>query len=81
MVRCVGRSSIRTSRGQSRRRVLGHHTPSDWPCRRVRIDHEGRHSYRTESCHWPEWASVRTKDDVTPEFKRKANEVLQAVAA
>jgi hypothetical protein len=30
---------------------------------------------------WPEWASVRTKDDVTPEFKRKANEVFQAVAA
>ena len=30
---------------------------------------------------WPEWAMVRTKDDVTPEFKRKANEVLQAVAA
>jgi hypothetical protein len=30
---------------------------------------------------WPEWASVRTKDDVTPEFKRKANEAFQAVAA
>ena len=30
---------------------------------------------------WPEWATVRTKDDVTPEFKRKANEVFQAVAA
>jgi hypothetical protein len=30
---------------------------------------------------WPEWASVRTKDDVTPEFKRKANEVFQVVAA
>jgi hypothetical protein len=31
--------------------------------------------------HWPEWASVRTKDDITPEFKRKANEAFQAVAA
>jgi hypothetical protein len=30
---------------------------------------------------WPEWAKVRTKDDITPEFKRKANEVLKAVAA
>jgi hypothetical protein len=30
---------------------------------------------------WPEWASVRTKDDITPEFKRKANEAFQAVAA
>jgi hypothetical protein len=30
---------------------------------------------------WPEWGLVRTKDDVTPEFKRKANEVFQAVAA
>ena len=34
-----------------------------------------------EVSHWPEWATVRTKDDVTPEFKRKANEVFQAVAA
>ena len=34
-----------------------------------------------EVSHWPEWASVRTKDDVTPEFKRKANQVFQAVAA
>jgi hypothetical protein len=30
---------------------------------------------------WPEWGLVRTKDDVTPEFKRKASEVFQAVAA
>jgi hypothetical protein len=31
--------------------------------------------------HWPEWAALRTKDDVTPEFKRKANEAFQRVAA
>jgi hypothetical protein len=31
--------------------------------------------------HWPEWAIIRTKDDVTPEFRRKANEALKAVAA
>jgi hypothetical protein len=30
---------------------------------------------------WPEWGLVRTKDDVTPEFKRKASEAFQAVAA
>jgi hypothetical protein len=30
---------------------------------------------------WPEWALLRTKDDITPEFKRKANEVLKGVAA
>jgi hypothetical protein len=34
-----------------------------------------------EVSRWPEWATVRTKDDVTPEFKRKANEAFQAVAA
>jgi hypothetical protein len=34
-----------------------------------------------EVSHWPEWAAVRTKDDVTPEFKHKANEAFQAVAA
>jgi hypothetical protein len=34
-----------------------------------------------EVSHWPEWALVRTKDDITPEFKRKANEAFQAVAA
>jgi hypothetical protein len=34
-----------------------------------------------EVSHWPEWAIVRTKDDVTPEFKRKANEAFKAVAA
>jgi hypothetical protein len=30
---------------------------------------------------WPEWATLRGKDDITPEFRRKANEVLKAVAA
>jgi hypothetical protein len=34
-----------------------------------------------EVSHWPEWAVLRTKDDVTPEFKRKANEAFQRVAA
>jgi hypothetical protein len=34
-----------------------------------------------EVAHWPEWAIVRTKDDVTPEFKRKANDAFKAVAA
>jgi hypothetical protein len=31
--------------------------------------------------HWPEWAIIRTKDDVTPEFKRKATEAFKVVAA
>jgi hypothetical protein len=30
---------------------------------------------------WPEWASLQGKDDITPEFRRKANEAFQAVAA
>jgi len=34
-----------------------------------------------EVSHWPEWASVRSKDDITAEFKRKANEAFKAVAA
>jgi hypothetical protein len=34
-----------------------------------------------EVSHWPEWAVVRTKDDVTPEFKRKATAAFKAVAA
>jgi hypothetical protein len=34
-----------------------------------------------EVSHWPEWETVRTKEDVTPEFKHKANEAFQAVAA
>jgi hypothetical protein len=31
--------------------------------------------------HWPEWAIIRTKDDVTPEFRRKASDAFRAVAA
>jgi len=34
-----------------------------------------------EVAQWPEWASVRSKDDITPEFKRKATEAFKAVAA
>jgi len=34
-----------------------------------------------EVAHWPEWAVLRTKDDVTAEFKRKATEAFQRVAA
>jgi hypothetical protein len=34
-----------------------------------------------EVAHWPEWVIVRTKDDVTPEFKHKAKEAFQRVAA
>jgi hypothetical protein len=30
--------------------------------------------------HWPEWAIIRTKDDVTPEFKRKAAEAFKVAA-
>jgi hypothetical protein len=30
---------------------------------------------------WPEWATLRGKDDITPEFRHKANEVLKGVAA
>jgi hypothetical protein len=30
--------------------------------------------------HWPEWALLRSKDDVTPEFKRKANEAFKVAA-
>jgi hypothetical protein len=30
---------------------------------------------------WPEWAMLRGKDDITPEFRRKANEAFKAVAA
>jgi hypothetical protein len=30
---------------------------------------------------WPEWAILRGKDDITPEFRRKANEAFKAVAA
>ena len=31
--------------------------------------------------HWPEWAVLRTKDDITPEFKRKAKDAFERVAA
>jgi hypothetical protein len=34
-----------------------------------------------EVAQWPEWALVRTKDDVTPEFTRKAKDAFGAVAA
>jgi hypothetical protein len=30
---------------------------------------------------WPEWATLQRKDDITPEFKRKANDAFKAVAA
>jgi hypothetical protein len=29
---------------------------------------------------WPEWAIIRTKDDITPEFKRKATEAFKVAA-
>jgi hypothetical protein len=31
--------------------------------------------------HWPEWAILQGKADVTPDFARKAREAFQAVAA
>lgn len=34
-----------------------------------------------EVAHWPEWAVLRTKDDVTPEFTRRAKDAFEAVAA
>ncbi len=34
-----------------------------------------------EVAHWSEWAIIRTKDDVTPEFRRKASETFKAIAA
>ena len=30
--------------------------------------------------HWPEWAIIRTKDDITPEFKRKATDAFKVAA-
>jgi hypothetical protein len=30
--------------------------------------------------HWPEWAIIRSKDDVTPEFKRRATEAFKVAA-
>jgi hypothetical protein len=34
-----------------------------------------------EVAHWPEWTSLRGKDDITPEFRQKANAAFKAVAA
>jgi hypothetical protein len=34
-----------------------------------------------EVSHWPEWAVLRTKGDITPEFTRKAKDAFGAVAA
>jgi hypothetical protein len=34
-----------------------------------------------EVSHWPEWTLLRGKDDITPEFRQKANEAFKAVAA
>lgn len=33
-----------------------------------------------EVSHWPEWALLRSKDDITTEFKRKANEAFRVAA-
>lgn len=33
-----------------------------------------------EVAHWPEWTSLRGKDDITPEFRRKANEAFKVAA-
>jgi hypothetical protein len=30
--------------------------------------------------HWPEWAALRAKDDLTPEFRRKASEAFKVAA-
>lgn len=30
--------------------------------------------------HWPEWALLRSKDDITPEFKRKATDAFRVAA-
>ena len=34
-----------------------------------------------EVARWPEWALLHGKDDITPEFRRKASEAFKAVAA
>jgi hypothetical protein len=31
--------------------------------------------------HWPEWAALRGKDDITPDFRRKASSAFKEVAA
>jgi len=33
-----------------------------------------------EVCQWPEWAVLHGKDDITPEFRRKADDAFDAVA-
>jgi hypothetical protein len=42
-----------------------------------------KHAIRTarEVAHWPEWISLRGKDDITSEFRQKAKAAFQAVAA
>ena len=30
--------------------------------------------------HWPEWTALRAKDDLTPEFRRKAREAFRVAA-
>ena len=30
--------------------------------------------------HWPEWAALRAKDDLTPEFRQKASEAFRVAA-
>ena len=34
-----------------------------------------------EVSHWPEWAFLHGKDDITPEFRRKASDAFNSVAA
>ena len=34
-----------------------------------------------EVSHWPEWAALRCEADITPEFRQKATQALQEVAA
>jgi hypothetical protein len=34
-----------------------------------------------EVARWPEWISLRGKDDITPEFRQKATAVFKAVSA
>ncbi len=33
-----------------------------------------------EVSHWPEWAFLQGKDDITPEFRCKANDAFNSVA-
>jgi hypothetical protein len=34
-----------------------------------------------EVSHWPEWAFLQGKDDITPEFRCKANDAFNSVAS